>query len=62
MQISSDMNAVSECEEHYSLVATFTKYGAKQSGVARLFSDSIFGKGLLKEHFCKTFVKISAVR
>ena len=22
----------------------------------------IFGRGLLKEHFCKTFVKISAVR
>ena len=21
-----------------------------------------FGKGILKEHFCKTFVKISAVR
>ena len=22
----------------------------------------MFGRGLLKEHFCKTFVKISAVR
>ena len=22
----------------------------------------VFGRGLLKEHFCKTFVKISAVR
>ena len=22
----------------------------------------IFGRGLLKEHFCKTFVKVSAVR
>ena len=27
-----------------------------------LDKNAVFGRGLLKEHFCKTFVKISAVR
>ena len=29
--------------------------------IKRFGQNSMFGRGLLKEHFCKTFVKISAV-
>ena len=49
MQNSSYMYAISKLIEQYSLVATFTKEGEKESGVARLFSNIIYFHAVLPE-------------
>ena len=45
--------------EHFSANLAFWLPPIKFSGLIKIH---IFGRGLLKEHFCKIFVKISAVR